>query len=175
MDIRLKYNDERDRSYGLTGVAISMVALDAEEYLDSISLDAPVGNSVEFSHDFFFITSPSFSAKSAWNERLKHFQITAGMIIANLMCRNYVQYRRKLSSDILQSLRDFVHDEGETLCSLDKDETDELFSRSVSYFDRLFSYARVHQIANDFAENLVMQRSITAQDAVERLRQLSML
>lgn len=175
MALQLKYNDERDRSYGLTGVAISMVALDAEEYLDSISLDAPVGNSIEFSHDFFFITGPSFSAKSAWNERLKHFQITAGMIIANMMCRNYVQHRRKLSSDILDSLRDFVRDEGSALCSLEDDETDEVFNRSVSYFDRLFSYARVHEIANDFADNLINQRHVSAQEAVERLRQLSMI
>ena len=175
MAIQLKYNGERDRSYGLTGVAISMVALDAEDYLDSISLDAPVGNSVEFSHDFFFMTSPSFSAKSAWNERLKHFQITAGMIIANMMCRNYVQHRRKLSSDILDSLRRFVRDEGEALCSLDNDETDNVFNRSVSYFDRLFSYARVHEIANDFADNLINQRRISAQEAIERLRQLSMI
>lgn len=175
MDALLKYSDERDRSYGLTGVAISMVALDAEEYLYSISLDEPVGNSVEFSHDFFFVTSPSFSAKSAWNERLKHFQVTAGMVIANLMCRNYVQHRRKLSADILRSLRDFVRDEGETFCSLDNDETDELFDRSVSYFDRLFSYARVHQIANEFADHLVSERSVTAQDVLERMRQLSMI
>ncbi len=175
MEYNLKYNGERDRSYGLTGVAISLVALDAEEYLEGISLDAPVGNSIEFSHDFFFVTGPAFSAKSAWNERLKHFQLIAGMVIANLMCRNYVQHRRKLSPEILDNLRKFVYDEGVAVCSLDKDETDAVFDRSVSYFDRLFSYARVHEIANDFADNLVGQRSFTVQEVVERLRQLSMI
>lgn len=176
MEYKLKYRDERDRSYGLTGVAISLVALDAEDYLDCISMDAPVGNSIEFSQDFFFVTGPVFSAKSVWNERLKHFQIIAGMVIANLMCRNYVQhYRRKLSTDMLKNLRDFVRDEGEDVCSLDKDETDDIFDRSVSFFDRLFSYARVHEIANDFAENLVRQRIVSAQDVIERLRQLSMI
>lgn len=175
MEYKLKYNDERDRSYGLTGVAISLVALDAEDYLDCISMDAPVGNSIEFSHDFFFVTGPAFSAKTAWNERLKHFQVVAGMVIANLMCRNYVQHRRKLSADMLKNLRDFVHEEGESVCSLDRDETDDIFDRSVSYFDRLFSYARVHEIANDFAGNLVRQRTVSAQEVIERLRQLSMI
>lgn len=175
MERKLKYNDERDRSYGLTGVAISLMVLDAEDYLDNITMDAPVGSSVEFSHDFFCFNSPAFSAKSAWNERLKHFQVIAGMVIANLMCRNYVQHRRKLSSDTIKSLRNFVREEGESVCSLEKDEADEVFDRSVSYFDRLFSYARVHDIANEFAGNLVAQRTVSAQEVIERLRQLSMI
>lgn len=172
MDKHLKYIDEKDKSYGLAGVAISIVALDAEGYLDAISIDSPAGECVEFSHDFFVTSNPGFSAKIAWNERFKHFQITAGMLIANLMCRSYVQHRNKLSSETIDELRKIIFDEGEAVCSLEKDETDAVFDRSVSYFDRLFSYAKVHELANNFASTIVSKRRLSAQEIFEVLQQL---
>lgn len=173
MSNHLKYIDEKDKSYGLAGVAISIVALDAEEYLDAISIDSPAGECVEFSHDFFFTSNPGFSAKIAWTERFKHFQVTAGMLIANMMCRSYVQHRNKLSSDTIEQLRNIIFDEGEATCSLEKDETDTVFDRSISYFDRLFSYAKVHELANNLASTFVSQRRMSAPEIFESLRQLS--
>ena len=37
---RLSYNDERDKTYGITGMAITLVVLDGENYLSHINLDA---------------------------------------------------------------------------------------------------------------------------------------
>lgn len=175
MSSRLKYTDEKDKSYGLTGMAISMIVLDGEEYLSGMSIDAPVGEGVELSQDFYFIGNPRLSAKIAWNEILKHFQLSAGMVISNVMCRNYVQHRRKLSPDVVAYLKDFVREEARENCSLEDDESDMIFEKSLNYFDRIFSYARVHEIAHEFASAIVKQRSMTAQEIIEQLRQLSML
>ncbi|MDE6703864.1 MAG: hypothetical protein K2K00_09345 [Muribaculaceae bacterium] len=175
MSSSLKYTDEKDKSYGLTGMAISMIVLDGEEYLSGMSIDAPVGEGVELSQDFYFIGNPRLSAKIAWNEILKHFQLSAGMVISNVMCRNYVQHRRKLSSELVALLKDLVREEAKENCSLDEDESDMIFEKSLNYFDRIFSYARVHEIAHEFASAIVKQRSMSAQEIIEHLRQLSML
>jgi len=172
---QLKYIDEKDKSYGLAGMAISIVVLDGEEYLNAMSIDAPADQSIEFSNDFYFIGNPRFSAKIAWNEMLKHFQLSAGMIISNLICRNYVQHRHKLSSDIINEIKKLMRDEARENCSLDEDESDALFEKSLNYFDRLFSYARVHEIANEFASTIIRQRRMSAQEIIEQLRQLSMI
>lgn len=172
---QLKYIDEKDKSYGLAGMAISIVALDGEDYFDAISIDAPADESIEFSHDFYFVGNPRLSAKIAWNEMLKHFQLSSGMVISNLICRNYVQHRHKLTPDIIEALKSVVRDEARENCSLDEDESDALFEKSLNYFDRLFSYARVHEIANDFASALVRQRRMSSQEVFEQLRQLSLL
>lgn len=172
---KLKYIDERDKGYGLAGMAISMVALDGEEYLESMSLDAPAGECVEFSHDFYFVGNPNLSAKAAWNENLKHFQISSSMMISNIVCRNYVQHRHKISSDVVDQLRKVVREEARENCSLEDDETDEIFDKSFSYFDRLFSYARVHEIANNFVDAIIKQRRMSSSEIIEQLRQLSMI
>lgn len=175
MNSRLKYIDEKDKSYGLAGMAISMVVLDGEEYLNGISMDAPVGEGIDLSPEFYFVGNPRLSAKIAWNEMLKHFQISSVMILSNIMCRNYVQHRRKLTSELINDLKSFVREEARDNCSLDEDESDVLFDKSISYFDRLFSYARVHEIAHDLAASLVKQRHMTSQEVIEQLRQLSMI
>lgn len=175
MDDKLKYVDERDKSYGMAGMAISMMMLDGENYLEAMTLDAPAGDSVEFSHDFYFIGNPRMSAKIAWNEILKHFQISSGMVIANMMCRNYVQHRHKLPTDIIESLRAFVRDEAEEDCQLERDEADAIFEKNYNYFDRLFTYSQVHQAAHDLAAALVRQRRMSALEIIEQLRVLSML
>ena len=46
--MKLKYIDENDKCYGITGMAISMVVWDAENVLAAVSLDAPADETVEF-------------------------------------------------------------------------------------------------------------------------------
>ena len=175
MNSRLRYTDEKDKSYGLAGMAISMVVLDGEEFLSGMSIDAPVGEGVELSQDFYFIGNPRFSAKIAWNEMLKHLQLSSGMVISNVMCRNYVQHRRKLSSELVESLKEFIREEAKENCSLDDDESDMLFEKSLRYFDRLFSYSRVHDIAHEFADTIVKQRQLSSREIIEQLSQLSII
>ena len=175
MNSHLRYTDEKDKSYGLTGMAISMVVLDGEEYLNGLSIDAPTGEGIELSQEFYFVGNPRLSAKTAWNEMLKHFQLASGMVISNVMCRNYVQHCRKLSKDIIEELKIFMRDEAQANCSLEDDEIDMIFDKTLGYFDRLFSYSHVHDIANEFAGTIVRQRQMTSQEIVEQLRHLSMI
>ena len=42
MEISLKYKDEKDKSYGLAGLAVSLFIYDIDEYLSSLSLDDEV-------------------------------------------------------------------------------------------------------------------------------------
>lgn len=172
MKFKLKYKDETDRSYGLAGMAISMVVLDGEEYVNSISIDAPVGESVDLAQQFFFVGNPRLSAKIAWNEMLKHLQLAAGMVISNAMCRSYVQHRHKLSSDMVDELRNFIKNEAHVGYELDDDECDVIFDKSLAYFDRLYSYAHVHEIASRFAATLTRQRQLSSQEIFEQLGQL---
>ena len=175
MNSRLSYIDEKDKSYGLAGMAISLVALDGEEFLNGMSIDAPVGEGVDLSQNFYFIGNPRFSAKIAWNEMLKHLQLSSGMVISNVRCRNYVQHRHKLSSELIEALKEFIREEAKENCSLDEDERDMLFEKSLRYFARLFSYSRVHDIAHEFAETIVKQRRLSSREIIEQLSQLSMI
>lgn len=175
MDSQLRYTDEKDKSYGLTGMAISMVVLDGEEYLNGLSIDAPTGEGIDLSQEFYFVGNPRLSAKIAWNEMLKHFQLSSGMVISNVMCRNYVQHRRKLNNEVIEKLKAFMRDEAKENCSLEDDESDMIFDKTLRYFDRLFSYSHVHEIANEFADTIVRQRHLSAQEIVEQLRRLSMI
>lgn len=172
MKSKLRYSDEQDRAYGLAGMAIALFVLDGQKYINSISIDVPVGQSIDFSEDFYFVNNPKFSAKIAWNENLKHFQLSAGMILSNIICRNYVRHRHKLSSDVINDLKRIVCEDAASDCSLDKDESDMMFSNSLQYFDRLFSYSTVHEVARDFVDAIGRRRSLSSQEVIENLSRL---
>ena len=70
MQQHLSYNDENDRAYGATGMAIGLMIYDGEEMLYSIDLDNE-GQMMALSPDFYFAGNPGISAKSAWNQMLK--------------------------------------------------------------------------------------------------------
>ena len=96
---KLKYADERDKSYGIAGMAIAVVAYDSESMLASVSMDAEPGHAVEFGSEFYFSGNPRLSAKIAWTEIIKHFRLATGLLVANAMSRHYVQHRRRLPAD----------------------------------------------------------------------------
>lgn len=171
MEEKLKYIDEDDKVYGLTGVAISVVALDADSIVESLSVDG--GESIEFSRYFEYISNPRVSPKIVWNETIKHFQMITAMRVANMMCRNYVRYRRKLSPEIAGLLKECNRRDAVEGYQLDEDEADMIFEKSYNYFDRLFSYSQIHQSAHDFAEALRRQRKMTVSDIFDQLRAVS--
>ena len=90
MEHKLKYRDNRDKTYGLTGMAIALVMADGEDMLMQVSLDAPAGEGITFTPDFYFQGNPRYSAKLAWNQMLKQLSLVTGMMIGNVMCRSYL-------------------------------------------------------------------------------------
>lgn len=63
--MELRYINEDEKCYGITGMAIGMVVWNAEDVLASVSLDAPVDEVVEFTNEYYFNGNPRLSAKVA--------------------------------------------------------------------------------------------------------------
>lgn len=175
MDNKLKYRDERDKTYGITGMVIAMVLTDGEEMLVEVSLDAPAGESMRFTPDFYFNGNPRLSAKLAWNQMLRQFSISTGMLIGNVLCRSYLMDNSGLDSEVLDEVRRLVRRHGAELCTLETDEADSLFNRNFSYFDRIFNHRGVAAVAHNFASELTHRRSMSLQEIIEQLRDLNRL
>jgi len=171
----LKYKDEADRSYGAAGMAIGLMVFDGEDMLSSITIDGDPNEMVAMSPDFYFAGNPGVSAKTAWNQMLKNYNLGIGMLMSNLLCRHLVHSRHGLPAE----LRDFLHsvavDEGRDACCLEDDEIERLFEKNYSYLNRVFSHKGVQAVAHDFASVLVSRRSLSRLDVIEQLASLRMI
>lgn len=166
----LKYIDERDKSYGVAGMAIAVAAYDCEDSLSAIDMDAEPDRVVEFGSEFYFCGNPRLSAKIAWTEILKQFRLATGLLVANAMSRSYVQHRRRLSSEIENALRGYMHSSGAADdVQLGEDEIDAVFDRNIEFFDRLFQMQPTHDAAHALAADLMDRRRLSAAETVERL------
>lgn len=169
----LKYTDERDKAYGLVGMAITLMASDGRELLAHISLDGDVDTDFEMTHEFFFRGNPRMAAKYLWASNVRHLNIAARMILGNAVCRSYVlQGARELSGERRTALRGVIRDVAVDSCALVEEEADALFGDAFSFVDRLFSHIGVHSIADRFAAELRARREMSASEVVELLSQL---
>ncbi len=166
----LRYADERDKSYGVAGMAIAVVAYDCEDALAAIDMDAAPGQCVEFGSEFYFSGNPRLSAKIAWTEILKQFRLATGLLVANAMSRSYVQHRRRLAPDTEKALRSAMHTSGAAEeVQLDEDEIDAVIDRNIEFFDRVFQMKATHDAAHALAADLVARRRLSAAETVDRL------
>lgn len=172
---KFSYADEADRAYGATGMAIGLMIYDGDDLLYSINLDATPGSMMELSPDFFFAGNPGVSAKSAWSQMVKNYNIGLSMLIGNVLCRHLVHSRREVPQDITQELREIAREEGSGSCSLDNDEADRVFDKSYNYLWQVFSHRGVQAVAHDFASSLTTRRKLSRLDAMELLQSLRML
>ncbi len=175
MVMGLKYTDDSDKCYGVTGMAIGLVALDREELLESLSLDAEPGEAVKLTSEFYFSGNPRFSARHSWNHILQNFQLSTAMLIANMMCRCCVQRHGIINRELKNRMLTLVAEEGRSTCSLEDDEVNEIFEKSFDYFNQLFNHRGVQTIADDFANTLSHHRELSRGEVIEHLRALSML
>ena len=172
MSTTIKYTSAADTSLGLTGMALTIVALDGENYFSEVSLERGPGMGFGFSHDFYFRPNPRLSAKINWTELLRQLRLSSSLTLGNVMCRSYVGNRRRLDRETVEQLRQLIRDLADEECQLEADEADNLFESSYSYLDRLFSSPRVHEVARAFSSELTRRRTMTAPDALDLLRQL---
>ena len=168
--MKLKYTDDQDKCYGVTGMAVSLVVWDADDMLARIDIDS--GDNIEFVPEYYFSGNPRLSAKVAWQYILKHYQASMGMMIGNVMCRHYMQRNMAPDTDTRNALLECLEQEGADACSLENDEIHRLFDRSSSYLDRVFSHSGVQSIVRDFARELQTQRTLTRGDVSELLASL---
>lgn len=173
-NITLTYSNEDDRAYGLAGMAITLAALDALDSVASISLDAD-GPMVDFAGEFYFATSPAYSPKAVWDTLLRNFYLTSTMAISNLMSRSLVRMGREIPMDLLSQLRQSIAEEGRETCSLEDDEIDQLFNRSLSYSRRLFANPRLKPAVEQFAKVISRRRDLSGMEIRDELRYLNII
>lgn len=174
-EVSLKYTDERDRCYGLTGMAMSMVVMNGEDLLAGIDLDSPADEMMHFTPQYYFAGNPRLSARLAWNQIVEHYQLTMSMLVANVLCRYYVHRREEITPEILKLVHDYVVDEGTDTCQLDEDEINALFNKNFSYMQRLFRHRGVQSVVDGFARELQHRRRMTVSEVLEECRALSAL
>ena len=171
MEKKLKYADEKDKSFGLAGMAISLIACDSEEYIASVSLEK-TEEPFAMTCDYFFDGNPGMFAKKAWNELLKQYQVCVGMLIGNILCR-YAIIGKRPESSVLQSVHTIAKSLGEEYCSLEEDEINELFNKIYQHYGQLFTHPSVVNVARNFATTLRMRRRMSAAEVLEELSQLN--
>lgn len=178
----LPYTDETDRAYGATGMAIGLMIYDGDDLLYAIDLDAPASDGdpaatgmMVLSPDFYFAGNPGVSARSAWHQMLKNYNLGVSMIVANLLCRHLVHQHRALPQSLADELRSMAREEGAGCCSLDSDEADRVFDKCYDYLTRVFSHRGVQAVAHDFASALTSRRHLSRLDALDLLEALRML
>lgn len=172
--LTLKYSDEKDRAYGLAGMAISLAALDAFDRIATINLDGDPWM-VEFSNEYYFSGSPSISPKTTWDNMVQNFHITVSMVISNVMSRALVNKHREIPADVLGAVHTAILNEGHDSCGLEDDEIDALFNRALTYSRRIFSDSRLHSAIDEFAHVLTQKRILSGNEIHDELRNLQLI
>lgn len=170
----LRYIDERDKSYGIAGMTITLVACDAANLLSEIHLDAEPGECMVMTHDFGLKGNPRMSAKLLWEQTVSDLRTTTSMALGNIACRRYVKEQRRLSDRDTEPIREAVRGEALEHCELDRDEADSLFSHCLTFVDRVFRHATVQDAAHSFAAELAQRRSMSVNEAIELLARMGL-
>lgn len=170
----LKYADEADKSFGLAGMAISLMAWDAREWLEAIDIDAEPDSAMRMTADYYLTVAPRVGAKAVWEQALTRFRLTTAMTVANVACRQIVHNgHSRLAEATDAALRGVLTEEGSALCSLDDDEVSRIYGKSLAYCSRLFSHPGVCGLASTLASALREKRAMEAADVFEILAPLS--
>lgn len=172
---QLKYTSKSDRAYGATGMAVSLVILDGDEMLASVDIDAEPNEMVTLSPEFYFAGNPGVSAKTAWNQILKNYNLGISMLMANVLCRHLVARHAGVPDELLSLLREIAAEEGHDSCALEDDEINRLFDKNYSYLNRVFAHRGVQSVVHDFVSALMSRRSLSRHDVLEQLASLRML
>lgn len=171
----LKYKDETDRAYGLTGMAVSLMVWEADGVLDAVDLDAPVNSGMRFTPDFYFGGSPSVSAKASWEHQVERFRLNTAMILANVMCRRLVNGTGPVNEKLRAELLSMICEEGEAACSLGEDESAAVFGKCYAYCERIFSHLGVKRVVRDCVGALASRRVLHRSEMMELLAPIGRL
>ncbi len=169
--LTLQYLNEDDKAYGLAGMAISLGALDALDRVIEVSLDAE-GPMVTFSHAYYYYGNQSVSPKATWNNMLHNYYITSAMVLANVLSRSLVRLHSNVDSEILEALHDGIVEEGRNEMSLEDDEIENLYGRTLTSMRRIFNNPRVHPAVEELAGIMARRRRLSASELAETLSML---
>lgn len=155
----MKYRDENDKCYGITGMAIGLSIWNGEDMLYRIDIDDEENGYITFTPEYYFHGNPAISAVESWHYTLKRYQMTIGMLIANMMCRSIasgdIDYA-KAKKTVFKT----IAEEGKRTCQLEEDEIRRLFQDTYTYLEQVFRNRSVCDIARRFAGQLKENRSL---------------
>ena len=171
MKFQLQYSNEDDRSYGLAGMAISIASLDALDRITEIFLDSE-GPMVNFSPSYFYSHSPAVSPKMVWANLMSNFQLTASLVMGNIMARSLVRLGQMADDEIFSTLREVMREEGRDVCSLDEEEADAVFDKVMRHSMRLFRNPRLHPAVKELAGVISRRRRLSVLELAEELELL---
>lgn len=169
--ISITYINDDDRAFGLAGMTISLAALDAIDRIQEISMDSE-GPMVHFSSDYYFCGGPMLSAKATWNNLIRNFHLTTSMAVGNIMARSMVRSGERMPTEVMNTLKDVVIEEGRETCALEDDEIDALFNKALAQNHRLFSNPRMIPAVNRLADLFTQRRSMSGRELEEALSML---
>lgn len=170
----LQYKNERDKAYGLAGMAVGIRALDGEEYIAYIDLDADTAESFRFTPEFSFHGNPRMSAKIVWQQTLNDLRLIGTAIVANLECRRRLLDHGMPAQDEYAACRDALRLDAKNHLDLDDDEIDALFESCRNYAVRLFRHQGVCDLTHSFAARIIERRKLSGAEAVELLAALGL-
>ncbi|MDE6498313.1 MAG: hypothetical protein K2L21_06620 [Muribaculaceae bacterium] len=168
----LRYTSPTDKSYGVAGMAIAVVAYDAQDALAAVTIDTDGGtaDAISFHPGFHYIPNQRMSAKTAWNEIIAETRLTAGMIVANAMSRSYVQHRRLLSEAVTSALAEALAEACDSEDNpLERDELDAMLRSNIDFFDHLFQISAVHSATHALAQDLATRHTLSPADILDHL------
>lgn len=167
----LKYLDADDKCYGVTGMAIGIVVFDSDKYLSEVTIDKEDIDCIQFLPEYY-AGSQDVSAKAAWNRSVNRYQLMAGLVLSNVVCRMLVHRGKNLDRSLVDQMKDIIREEGQESCFLDSDETEAFFNKTFNYIWRVFSDNDIHRIAHDFAKELASRHTLSRSDVTELLRDI---
>lgn len=170
----MKYRSEKDKCYGVAGMAIGLSIFDAEDLLSEVNIDADGVDCVQFVPDFYYTGSPRVPASKSWHHIYAHYQVSMGLAIANVLCRKMVLDRGVLDRKRREELLDAAIADGLALCQLDRDEVEPMFDKSYSYLMRVFNNRDIQRVISDFAAQLRERRALTRAEVAELLQELNL-
>ena len=169
---KITYQDECDRSYGLTGMAISLAVFNNGEKIMDIDIDRspePIG----LAHDFFFSGNPRCSAKMVWDEMAENFHLALAMAIGNLLSRKLVHNLDVFNEDDERELKAIAINEGAESCGLERDEVNLIWEKDLNYLRKVFQHPSIQRVVQDMASEIQKRRIISRQEINEILSVLN--
>lgn len=169
----MKYRNEDDKCYGVTGMVLGLSVFDANDLFTSVSIDGEDNSCISFTPDFYFSGNPRLSAKDSWQCLYSHYQISMGLVISNVLCRKMLLDRGVLDGKTRKALLDVLSDEGKETCQLERDEVEQVFDKTYSYLMRIFSNSGLAKAIRQFAERLKEKRTLSNGEALDLLDELN--
>lgn len=171
----MKYRNLDDKCYGVTGMALGMVILNAEDMFTHITIEENGLKGIGFIEEFYYSGNPAVSPKSTWKLVVEHYKIALAAVLANVMCRKMVRERIELDTKTRNKLLKALIEEGKNHCQLEEDEITNLFNKTYNYLGNLFTDYQVRRVLTDFAKEIKLRKKMSQREVMDMFQSLQII